>query len=159
MVHDMTSLDQFDLKLLAALQDDGRLSNQDLADKVGLSASQCSRRRLRLEEEGVIRRYRAELAPEPLGLAITAFISVTLATHSPNNSRRFRDLARQTGVVRETHALAGSMDYLIKVTVADLKALSTFINDTLLPHDSVQHVQSSIVLETIKEGGGLSFGE
>ena len=158
-MHETTTLDRFDLKLLAALQDDGRLANHELAERIGLSASQCSRRRLKLEEAGLIRRYVAELDPARLGLTITAFINVTLSTHSRSNSRRFRDLVLREAEVREAHSLAGSMDYLIKVTVADLKALSAFINDTLLPHDSVAHVQSSIVLDTLKEGGGLTLGD
>lgn len=154
-MHEAAPLDPFDLKLLAALQGDGRLANHELAERIGLSASQCSRRRLRLEEAGLIRRYRAELDAHQLGFAITAFINVTLSTHSRDNSRRFKELAIREPVVQEAHSLAGSMDYLVKVTVRDLKALSAFINDTLLPHESVSHVQSSIVLDTLKESGGL----
>ena len=156
-MHDNVSMDGFDLKLLAALQEDGRLANHELAERIGLSASQCSRRRLRLEETGIIRRYVAELDAPRLGFAITAFINVTLATHSRDNSRRLKELVVREPAVREAHSLAGTMDYLIKVTVADLKALSAFINDTLLPHESVSHVQSSIVLDTLKEGGGVAL--
>src|SRR5262245_39490516 len=80
-------LDEFDLRLLGALQADGRLTNQELADKVGLSASQCSRRRARLEERGIIRGYHADLSPEPLGLGVLVFVHVTLSTHSPDKSK------------------------------------------------------------------------
>ena len=86
----MISVDAFDLEVLAALQDDGRLTNQQLADLVGLSASQCSRRRMRLEEEKVIAGYHADLASEALGFNLMAFIHITLATHSPDNAERFR---------------------------------------------------------------------
>ena len=82
----MISVDAFDLKILAALQDDGRLTNQQLADVAGLSASQCSRRRMRLEEEKVIAGYHADLASEALGFNVIAFIHITLATHSPDNA-------------------------------------------------------------------------
>src|SRR5690242_10304030 len=78
----MIEVDTFDLKMLAALQDDGRLTNQQLADRIGLSASQCSRRRMRLEEEKVISGYHADLSSEALGFNLIAFINITLATHS-----------------------------------------------------------------------------
>ncbi len=82
----MIPVDAFDLKMLAALQNDGRLTNQQLADAVGLSASQCSRRRMRLEEEKVISGYHADLSSEALGFNVFAFIQVQLATHSPTSS-------------------------------------------------------------------------
>ena len=85
-------MDDFDLKLLRALQEDGRLTNNDLADRVGLSASQCSRRRSALENAGVIKGYQAVLSSEALGLAVLAFVHVTLATHSPDNAKRFQQL-------------------------------------------------------------------
>jgi DNA-binding Lrp family transcriptional regulator len=85
-------MDDFDIKLLRALQDDGRLTNYDLAERVGLSASQCSRRRSALEDAGVIGGYRAALSEEALGLDVIVFVQVTLATHSPDNSKRFAKL-------------------------------------------------------------------
>lgn len=94
----MTSVDGFDLKILAALQSDGRLTNQELADVAGLSASQCSRRRTRLEDERIIAGYHADLASEALGLTVLAFIQITLATHSPNNAKRFRDLVKHRSI-------------------------------------------------------------
>lgn len=148
-------LDVFDIRLLQALEADGRLTNQELADSVGLSASQCSRRRVRLEAEGLIRRYRAELSAERLGLSIRAFIDVTLATHSRDNARRFRDLIAGLREVQEAHALTGDRDYLLKVIVADLAALQRIINGVLLPHESVQHVRTSVVLETLKDEARL----
>ncbi|RAN85677.1 AsnC family transcriptional regulator, partial [Bacillus sp. SRB_28] len=77
----MIDVDGFDLKMLAALQDDGRLTNQQLADAVGLSASQCSRRRTRLEDDGIVAGYHADLAAERLGFNVVAFVHITLATH------------------------------------------------------------------------------
>jgi DNA-binding Lrp family transcriptional regulator len=85
----MISVDAFDLKILSALQEDGRLTNQQLAEIAGLSASQCSRRRMRLEEDKVISGYHADLASEALGFGVIAFIQITLATHSPDNAKRF----------------------------------------------------------------------
>src|SRR6201995_282128 len=91
----MISIDEFDLKILGALQEDGRLTNQQLAELVGLSASQCSRRRMRLEEEKVIAGYHAALAGETLGFNLIAFIHITLATHSPDNAKRFAELVNR----------------------------------------------------------------
>ena len=148
-------LDGFDLKILAALQRDGRLTNQELADKVGLSSSQCSRRRVGLEERGVIRGYPAQLAPERLGLGVTVFTQVTLARHSPDNARRFADLVRRLDFVLEAHALTGDADYLVKMIVPDLPTLSEVVNEHLLPHESVANVRSAVVLQTLKEGTAL----
>lgn len=149
------SLDPFDLRLLAALQDDGALTNQDLADRVGLSPSQCSRRRARLETAGIIRRYRADLDPAALGLGILVFVRVTLATHNPDNARRFRGLVAITPAIQEAHVLAGDADYLLKVVVPGLAALSELVNHILLPHEAVARVRSDIVLETLTDANRL----
>jgi DNA-binding Lrp family transcriptional regulator len=147
----MIDVDSFDLKLLAALQDDGRLTNQQLADVAGLSASQCSRRRMRLEEEGIIRFYRAELAADALGFDVIAFIHITLATHSPDNAEKFRSLVQRTAQIQEAYALTGDADYLLKAVLRDLKGLSDIVNNVLMRHQSVAHVRSSIVLDRLKQ--------
>jgi DNA-binding Lrp family transcriptional regulator len=151
----MISLDAFDLKILRALQDDGRLTNQELADIAGLSASQCSRRRMRLEEDKVISGYRAELASEALGFGVIAFIQITLATHSPDNAKKFRALVGRIDDIQEAYSLTGDSDYVLKAVLRDLKSLSDIVNDVLMPHPSVAHVRSSIVLDRLKESGKL----
>ena len=151
----MISLDPFDLKILAALQDDGRLTNQELAESVGLSASQCSRRRMRLEEDGVIAGYHAELSSEAMGFEVIAFIQITLATHSPDNARKFRALVNRVDDIQEAYALTGDADYLLKAVLRDLKNLSDIVNNVLMPHQSVAHVRSSIVLDRLKESAKL----
>lgn len=151
----MISLDNFDLKILSALQDDGRLTNQELAEIAGLSASQCSRRRMRLEEDKVIAGYRAELASEALGFGVIAFIQITLATHSPDNAKNFRTLVNRVGDIQEAYSLTGDADYVLKAVLRDLKSLSDIVNNVLMPHPSVAHVRSSIVLDRLKESGKL----
>jgi DNA-binding Lrp family transcriptional regulator len=148
-------MDSFDQRLLAAVQDNGARTNQELAEIVGLSASQVSRRRLQLEQDGVIAGYAARLDAEKLGFGVRVFIHVALAAHSPDNSRRFADLVRRTPEIQEAHALTGESDYLLKVAVRSLKDLSALVNDILLPHDSVDRVRSEIVLETLKESQAL----
>jgi DNA-binding Lrp family transcriptional regulator len=155
----MIPVDAFDLKMLAALQDDGRLTNQQLADLVGLSASQCSRRRMRLEEENVIAGYHADLASEALGFNLIAFIHITLATHSPDNAKKFRALVNRVDAIQEAYSLTGDADYLLKAVLRDLKSLSDIVNNVLMPHQSVAHVRSSIVLDRLKESAKLPLKE
>jgi DNA-binding Lrp family transcriptional regulator len=149
------AIDQFDRKILALLQADARLTNNDLSDKVNLSPSQCSRRRQRLEEEGFVAGYCAVLNRHKLGFGLVNVVTVTLATHNRDNARRFAALIAGLPEVQEAHALTGEMDYILKVVTRDLKALSEFVNGVLLPHDSVQHVKTAIVLETLKETSAL----
>ncbi|MEX0957471.1 MAG: Lrp/AsnC family transcriptional regulator [Rhizobiaceae bacterium] len=148
-------VDQFDRKILALLQRDARLTNNELSAKVNLSPSQCSRRRQRLEDEGFIRGYRAVLDRERLGFPLVNVITVTLATHNRDNARRFARLVEGLPEVQEAHALTGEMDYFLKVVTPDLKTLAEFVNGVLLPHESVQHVKTAIVLETLKESDAL----
>ncbi len=148
-------MDDFDLRLLRALQSNGRLGNQELADRVGLSASQCSRRRAALEASGIIRAYRAELDADALGLSLLVFIHVTLNTHSRDNAGGFRDLVAGVAAIQECFALTGDADYLLRVRLPGLAALASLLNDTLLPHRSVAQLRSSIVFETIKSGSEL----
>jgi DNA-binding Lrp family transcriptional regulator len=148
-------MDSFDVKILTALQRDGRLTNYELAAQVGLSASQCSRRRAALETAGIIAGYRAHLSPRAVGLDIVVFVQVTLATHSPDNSKRFKELIEGLDEVQEAYAVTGAADYQIKLVVPDLAALSRILNDVFLRHESVQHVHSSIALDCLKATSSL----
>src|SRR5215469_18330617 len=123
----MIEVDSFDLKMLAALQEDGRLTNQQLAERIGLSASQCSRRRMRLEEEKVISGYHADLSSEALGFGVIAFIQITLATHSPDNAKKFRTLVNRIDDIQEAYSLTGDSDYVLKAVLRDLKSLSDIV--------------------------------
>jgi len=152
-------LDLFDRKILSELQKDARLTNNDLSERVNLSPSQCSRRRIQLEESGHIRGYFAALDRLKLGLGIINIITVTLDTHNRDNASRFASLVNQLPEVLEAHALTGEMDYMLKVVTSDLKALSGFVNDILLPHDSVRHVKSAIVLDTLKDTHALPLAD
>ncbi|WP_299477280.1 Lrp/AsnC family transcriptional regulator [uncultured Roseibium sp.] len=145
------ALDGYDVKLLAALQENAALTNAELGEVISLSPSQVSRRRQKLEHSGVIRRYRAALSPDALGLTVTAYIGVTLGAHSKENARKFRNVVIAMPEVQEAHTLTGDVDYMLKIIVPDLKSLSRIINDDLLPQEAVQHVRSSIAMETLKD--------
>ena len=144
-------MDDFDLKLLNALQQDGRLTNLELAERIGLSASQCSRRRMALEQFGVIEGYHAALANQAIGLNVLVFVQVSLATQSPDSGQAFAKLIRGLEEVQEAYALTGEADYLVKLVVPDLKTLSRILNEVFLPHRSVGHVRSSVVLDRVKQ--------
>lgn len=144
-------MDDFDIKLLRALQEDGRLTNNELAERIGLSASQCSRRRAALEESGVIESYRAVLSAEAIGLDVLVFIQVGLATQSPDSGQAFIKLINGLEEVQEAFSLTGDADFLVKMAVPDLKTMSRLLNEVLLPHRSVAHVHSYVVLDRVKQ--------
>jgi DNA-binding Lrp family transcriptional regulator len=151
-------MDRFDLKLLDALQHDGRLTNNELAERIGLSPSQCSRRRTALEQSGVIAGYHAAVANEAVGLGVLVFVQVSLAAQSPDSALAFGKLIRGMAEVQEAFSLTGEADYLIRMVVPDLKALSRILNEVLLPHRSVGHVRTSVVLDRIKQTTQLPLG-
>jgi DNA-binding Lrp family transcriptional regulator len=144
-------MDEFDIRLLNALQEDGRLTNNDLADRIGLSASQCSRRRAALEASGVIESYHAVLAAEAVGLDVLVFIQIGLATHSPDSAQAFVKLIDGIEEVQEAFSLTGDADYLVKMAVPNLKTLSRILSDVFLSHPSVAHVHSYVVLDRVKQ--------
>ncbi len=158
-MREQDDLDQFDRRILASLQVDARLTNSELAERVNLSPSQCSRRRAQLEADGFIAGYHAFVDREKSGFGLVNIITVTLATHNRDNAVRFARLVAGLPEVLEAHALTGEMDYVLKVVTRDLKSLSEFVNDTLLPHQAVQNVKTAIVLDTLKETTALPLAD
>ena len=149
------AFDRTDLLLLAELQGAGRLTNAELAERVHLSPSACLRRVQRLEREGVIAGYRAELDPGRLGLGLTAFVRVQLARHDDAAIEAFSAGVNAWDEVIACHALTGDMDYLLHVVVRDLEHFSRFLLDRLLGQAGVADVNSSFVLRTVKAFRGL----
>lgn len=148
-------LDRTDLLLLAELQRSGRLTNAELAERVHLSASAALRRVQRLERDGVIAGYRAEIDPERLGLGLQAFVRVQLARHDAEAIAAFSQFVSEWDEVVACHALTGDMDYLLQVAVRDLEHFSRFLLDRLLNQAGVADVNSSFVLRTVKAFRGL----
>lgn len=148
-------LDRTDLQLLAELQRAGRQTNAELAERVHLSASACLRRVQRLEREGVIAGYRAELDGDRLGLGLQAFVRVQLARHDGDSVAAFARSVNDWPEVVACHALTGDMDYLLHVAVGDLEHFSRFLLDKLLADARVADVNSSFVLRTVKAFRGL----
>lgn len=161
-------LDKTDRKILAILQADGRLSNQDVADQVSLSPSPCLRRIKRLEETGVIRQYVALLDPGKIGLGLLAYVNVRLEKHSevaanaagarrPTGSPHadFAQSVEHWPEVVACYAMTGEMDYLLRVHVEDMDHFSRFMMKTLLSHPAVADVKSSFALQRIKDTTAL----
>jgi Lrp/AsnC family leucine-responsive transcriptional regulator len=145
------SLDRTDLRILALLQRDGRLSNADLAQQVALSPSPCLRRVRALEESGLIRGYAALLAPLRLGLGLQAYVTVTLDKRRDTQINAVNAAMQASPEVMSCMALTGEMDYLLHVVAEDLEHFSRFLMDRLLKLEGVANVKSSFVLQSIKD--------
>jgi len=152
-----SELDRIDLLLLAELQRAGRQTNAELAERVHLSPSACLRRVQRLEREGVIVGYRAEVDPERLGLGLQAFVRVQLKSHDAERIAIFAEQVNAWPEVVACHALTGDMDYLLHVIVAGLEHFSRFLLDKLLAQAEVADVNSSFVLRTVKRAQALEL--
>ena len=153
-------IDRYDRQILEILQKDGRISNQDLADRIGLSPSPCLRRVRRLEESGVIKRYVALLEPRALGLGVIAYANVKLDKRAPTRGGRipydeFRAAVGDWPEVVACHAMTGDVDYLLRVHVGTLDDFSRFVQDRLLRHPGVLDVRSSFALDVIKDTTAL----
>ncbi len=156
---DPVELDAIDRRIIAALQQRGRLSFEELGGEVGLSASAALRRVRSLEEAGVIAGYAALVRARAVGLGLTAYIQVRLAKHASSDKRSPLDLfaaaAQGWGEVVECVSRTGEMDLLLKVMVADMDHFSHFVMDTLLKHPSVQDCKTSFVMKPIKASVAL----
>lgn len=147
----MIDLDAINQRILQALESDGRLSNVDLAARVGLSPSACLRRVQELERSGVIRGYRAVLDRSQLGAAVTIFVMVGLAAHLKKDARAFEQAMDRAPEVRECHNITGNVEYLLRVEVADLAAYKAFHADTLGVLAQVSSITSYISLGSSKD--------
>ncbi len=148
-------LDAIDCKILEVLQQDGRISNVDLAAAVQLSAPQCFRRVRALEERGVVRGYRALVNPEALGLGVTAFVSLSIESSAFGRVREIETLLRAMPELLELHMMSGDADYLLKLVARDLKQLGSLLTDKLMQIEGVADVRSMVCLEELKAPAGL----
>ncbi|MEO9896854.1 MAG: Lrp/AsnC family transcriptional regulator [Paracoccaceae bacterium] len=148
-------IDSTDSRLIDALQQNAQMTAQELSDALGLSASQISRRRQRLEADGIIVGYTARLDPKQLGLDVQAFVQVHLAVHGPETAQSFARLCTIRPEIISAWTMTGDADYLLRVYCADLSALNTLIHETLLPHPAVSRVHSQIVMAQLKQDGPL----
>jgi DNA-binding Lrp family transcriptional regulator len=154
----LARLDAIDLKILAELQQDGRITNVELARRVGISAPPCLRRVRALEEAGYIRGYRGLLDEKRLGYEVVAFAMVHLSSQAETDLKAFEDYVRKQALVRECWMLSGEIDFILKCVAPDLKTFQAFVGElTGAPH--VRNVKTSLTLRNSKDEAIVPLGE
>ncbi len=139
-------LDRFDIAILREIQSDGRISNRDLAERVGLSPAPCWRRLRSLEQQQIISRYAALIDTEKVGLTIVAFAHISLENHHANTVAEFDKAIQSADEVLECYMTSGEYDYMLKVVVADMAAYEKFFSDVLMQISAVRNVSTSFAL-------------
>jgi len=142
-------LDESDYRILQNLQEDARLTNVELADRIGLSPSPCLRRLKRLEEDGVISGYMTLVDQNAVGLPVSVFVNVTLKEQSETALEKFEARIRQLPQVMECYLMTGTSDYLLRVVTADLAAYERFLKDHLTRIPVIASIQSSFALKQV----------
>jgi DNA-binding Lrp family transcriptional regulator len=148
-------LDRIDRRILRDLQDDGRMTNVDLAKRAGISAPPCLRRVRALEESGYIRGYHADINPELMGYGVTVFAQVGLSSQAEADLRKFEELVQSWPLVRECYMLAGETDFLLKIVAEDWDAYQKFLTTQLTAAPTVSHVKSALAIRTSKQQPGV----
>ncbi|MEJ0013504.1 MAG: Lrp/AsnC family transcriptional regulator [Bauldia sp.] len=144
-------LDTIDWKILRELQADGRMTNVELARRVGISAPPCLRRVRALEEAGIVRGYRALLDEKSLGFDLTAFVFIGLASQAEADLVAFEDKIRSWQIVRECHLASGEIDFVLKCVAPDLPSFQNFVIEELTKTPNVDSVRTALVLRRIKD--------
>lgn len=151
----MNALDSTDIAILRALQQDGRLTNARLAEQVALSETPCWRRLKRLEADGYIDAYRADLNRRKLGFGVVAFVQITLGDHAGDAPLQFEQRVAAMPEVLSCHNVTGESDYLLQVVAADLDTYGVFVRDTLRRLPGVSAILSNLSLREIKSSHAL----
>lgn len=138
--------DRFDIAILKELQVNGRISNRDLSEKVGLSPAPCWRRLKSLEEQEIISAFAALLDPEKLGLSVTAFAHISLENHHADTVNEFDQAIQKADEVLECYMTSGEYDYMLKVMASDMAAYEDFLSNVLMQIDSVRNVSTSFAM-------------
>ena len=150
-------LDEIDRKILAELQDDGRMTNVELARRVGISAPPCLRRVRTLEEAGYIRGYHADVNPRELGFEVQVFAMVGLHSQAEADLSAFENRCRDWPLVRECHMLNGEIDFILKCVAPDLSSFQSFLTEQLTSAENVASVKTSLVIRCAKDKPGVPF--
>jgi Lrp/AsnC family leucine-responsive transcriptional regulator len=146
----MNIIDETDRKLLHQLQLDGRITNQELAQRVGLSPAGCLERVKRLRERKIIRRFTVEIDPKAVDLALLIFVEVSLDKTTDRSLADFAAIVNQTPEILECHMVAGGFDYLLKARVKDMEAYRAFLGDRLFSLPGLKETRTYAVLEEVK---------
>lgn len=146
----MISLDRIDRNILRELQKNGRISNVDLSQRVGLSPTPCLERVKRLEKKGVIKSYAALLDPEYLDASLLIYIELTLKRTTADVFERFNEAAKQLDSILECHLVSGDFDYLLKTRVEDMSAYRKVLSETLQALPDIKSSKTYVVMEEVK---------
>ena len=150
-------LDLIDRRILAELQGDGRMTNVELASRVGISAPPCLRRVRTLERAGYITGYHADINARELGFEVAVFAMVRLSSQAESDLATFEARCRAWPLVRECHMLNGEIDFILKCVSPDLSSFQTFLTSELLKAENVANVKTSLVIRCAKDDPGLPF--
>ncbi|MBW4330856.1 Lrp/AsnC family transcriptional regulator [Stakelama sp. CBK3Z-3] len=153
------ALDHIDRQILMLLQNDGRMTNVELAERVGLTAPPCLRRVRALEDEGSIRGYHAELDPLALGYTITVFAMVSLRSQAESDLEAFERHVADIPEIRECHMLNGEIDFILKIVAVDLKSFQQLLTTKLTSASNVSSVKTSLTIRTSKMLPGIPVTE
>ncbi|MEX1146890.1 MAG: Lrp/AsnC family transcriptional regulator [Sphingomonadales bacterium] len=148
-------LDEIDLKILAAVQENGRITNVELSERVGITAPPCLRRVRALEDAGFIRGYHAELDQNALGYGITAFALVGLHSQAESDLKAFEGMVNDWPLVRECHMLSGEIDFILKIVARDLAQFQSFLTGHLTAAPNVDSVKTSLTIRCAKKKPGV----
>ncbi len=155
----MPNLDEIDLQILNDLQEDGRLTNVELARRAGISAPPCLRRVRSLEELGVIKGYHADVNPSTLGFGVSVFAQVGLHSQNESDLRAFETQISGWPLVRECHMVAGDADFLLKIVARNWDEYQRFLSNELTSFPNVRNVKSKLVVRTSKHLPGVPIEE
>ena len=145
-----TKLDDIDRKILSTLQDHGRMTNVDLAERVGITAPPCLRRVRSLEKAGFIEGYHAELNADKLGFGITVFAMVSLRSQKDADLKAFEARVQSWPLVREAYLLNGEIDYILKIIARDLAEYKSFLTEQITAAEEVEHVNTALMINATK---------
>ena len=148
-------MDKTDKRILEVLQGNARLTNQEVADRAGISSAACWRRMRALENDGVIRSYRAVLDRQALALNLSVYVHISLSRHEAGNVAAFEEAVLKRPEVLECHSTTGDADFLLKVVTRDIGSYDRFLSDFLFTLPGIAQVKSNITLREIKSGGHL----
>jgi DNA-binding Lrp family transcriptional regulator len=152
-------LDAVDRKILSCLQSEGRITNVDLSEKVGITAPPCLRRVRALEDENFIKGYHADLDQEALGYSLTVFAMVGLHSQAEADLQAFEEKVQEWPMVRECFMLNGEIDFILKIVAEDLAAFQQFLTGELTPAPNVASVKTSLTIRTSKHKPGIPLPE
>ena len=148
-------IDRIDRKIIAELQRDARITNADLANRVGLSESPCLRRVRRLEAAGFIKGYHAQIDEVKLGVAFNIFVGIKVRRHADDQTSAFETWAGQCAEIAACSLVSGEIDYLLHVAVENISAYEEFLTRELLKNTSIKDIRSNIALRVVKSSFGV----